>query len=182
MKCETVKIRRNVREGYQVLLRAEAELLLPEEEQLLRDFYQKVAEACLNWVTDVEGERLREAFRTLETVRDKSHFSDVRYRFRMKIPWEKPPYVCVVCESEHTQKGSAPKRFRISHLWNLTESTILPFSQVLQLFNFNLSKSDIISKPDGVYPEGNDLVFFRNPTGTCAGEECRIPANENRTY
>ena len=44
MKMERCERHGTVREGYQILLRADAELLLPEDKPLMRAFYEHMGE------------------------------------------------------------------------------------------------------------------------------------------
>ena len=38
-----------VREGYQILMRADAELYLPEEKPRMLEFYKRMAQTCMRW-------------------------------------------------------------------------------------------------------------------------------------
>jgi len=177
MKVRKKELHGRVRDGYQILLRADAELLFPTAGEQMRAFYGKLGETCMSWALEVHGDRLRRAFGELETVREKSRFHTGRYRFRMRIPWEEPPYVAIVCESELTGEliPEAGGYFRISHVWNCEEELMLPTEQILRLLDGGLSRRMFPFRPDGVYPEGEHVVLFRNATAKTAWEETRLP-------
>ncbi len=166
LKTETEELRATVREGYQILLRAEAQLLLPEEKPKIADFYRKTAGTCMRWAEQIYGEELRREFCALEGIREKSQFCPQRYRFRMRCPWEEEGYAVILCESDLTGQWKIPQKsyHRISHVWNLSEESILPFSQILRRFGMRLRQEKLPFSPDGIYPEGEKMVFFRNAT------------------
>ena len=177
MKWKKKELHGTVREGYQILLRAQAELMLPVDRERMRRFYWDLGQACMSWIREVHGERLQRSFRELESVREKSRFHAGRYRFRMSVPWECPPYVAVVCESELTGELVGPQGGyrRISGVWNCEEELLLPVRQILQLTGCRLSGAAFPFRPDGVYPQGRELVAFRNATARTPWEELHLP-------
>ena len=177
MRWKKKELHGTVREGYQILLRAQAELLLPMEHEKMRQFYWDLAQACMSWIREVHGERLQKAFGELESVREKSRFHTGRYRFRMSVPWESPPHVAVVCESELTGELVGPRGgyYRTSHVWNCEEELMLPIGQILQLMGCRLSGATFPFRPDGVYPRDGELVAFRNATARTPWEELCLP-------
>ena len=94
----------------------------------------------------------------------------------MRCPWEEPPYLAILCESELTGQWREPQKsyHRISHVWNTDEELILPFAQILQNFGMKLSKDMLPFRPDGIYPEGENMVFFRNVTDQVSFLEKRL--------
>ena len=80
METRQELLRATVREGYQILLRAEVELALPEGKQKMAAFYQRMGETCWHWARDIYGERLRKDFSALCSVREKSAFRTQHYR------------------------------------------------------------------------------------------------------
>ena len=177
MKLEKIEKRLVVREGYQILLRAEAELLLPVDKPKIAWFYEQTAKTCMKWAEEVRGEALRREFLALEGVREKSRFATQRYRFSMRCPWEEGDWIVLLCESTLTGQWRSPQTsyHRISHVWNCREELILPFSQILSTFGMQLEKKQLPFRPDGIYPEGDDMVFFRNVTENMRFLESRLP-------
>lgn len=176
MELEVVKRRQSVREGYVVLLRAEAEILLPESRfPMMRTFYEKIGDACLNWVIDVYGERLREYFLSLSDIREKSRFRTQTYRFWMRVPWETSPHLTLLCESERSDLDGSKDFYRIAHTWNTEEETVLPLAQVMRLFQIRVSKHDFPFEADGGYREGEHFLIFKNKTASNAFLEMKFP-------
>ncbi len=176
MKMERSERHGTVREGYQILLRADAELLLPEDKPLMRAFYEHMGETCMTWAQAVHGEALRKEFLALENIREKSQFGTQRYHFRMRCAWEEDACAVILCESELLGQWREPQKsyHRISHVWNTEEETVLPFAQILDRFGVRISKSKLPFTPDGIYPEGEHMVFFRNVTDHTPFLEKRI--------
>ena len=153
-----------VREGFQILLRAESELLLPTGKEKIDWFYEKISETCMNWAHKVHGEKLRREYLSLEDTREKSQFRTQRYRLSMRCPWEEGKWIALLCESTLTGQWKNPQKsyHRISHVWNVEEELLLPHAQILETFGVKLGKNQLPFRPDGIYPEGNEMVFFRN--------------------
>ena len=181
MKMEKAERHATVREGYQILLRADAELLLPEEKPLMRAFYERLAETCMTWAVSVHGEALRREFLALEEIREKSQFGTQRYRLRMRCVWEEGVWAAILCESDLTGQWKTPQKsyHRISHVWNTEEELALPFGEILENFGVRLAKNKLPFRPDGIYPEGENMVFFRNVTDNVAFLERKLPRNIN---
>ncbi|MBQ1230217.1 MAG: hypothetical protein IIX80_04195 [Clostridia bacterium] len=177
MEVDQRMLRAVVREGYQVLLRAEAELLLPVGKKAMREFYLNLGKACMNWVKEVEGERMRRAFLELLSPRERSAFRAGHYRFRMRIPWESEGLAAMVCESELKGENDLLRggMHRTAQVWDLKEELILPPSQVLALLAPHIGRRMLPFTADGIYPEGEFLVAFRNPSSKGAFLEKRIP-------
>ena len=140
MNMERSELKCNVREGYQVLLKSRAELFLLSDHPKIQSFYQQVGEACIKWVTEVYGERLRKEFLEIENIRERARFHTQYYLFRMRCPWEDGRYAAVLCESELTGQWREPQKgfYRISHVWNLEEELALPIPQILKYFQMRL--------------------------------------------
>ena len=177
MTTEIFEQRAIVREGYQILLRAEAELLLPEGKPKIGEFYKRTAHACLTWAKEIYGEKLRREYLELESTREKSQFITQRYQMRMKSPWADTEHLVLLCESTLTGQWNNPERryFRISHVWKLDEELMLPFSQIMEAFGMQVDRRQLPFRPDGIYPEGNEIVFFRNAGEKNKFLECRLP-------
>ncbi len=164
MDFEHVSLRKTVREGYVLLLRAEAELMLPKEGyENLRGFYERVAQSCLNWVTEIYGEELRRYFLALSDIRERSRFFTRRYRFWMRVPWQDEAHVTILCESERDPIEGERDFYRIAHTWNLEEESILPPIQVMRLLGVRLRRSAFPFVPDGIYCEDGHVKIFKNP-------------------
>ena len=152
-------MRRTVREGYQLLLRASAELWLPAETHAsMREYYVQLSESCLTWAVEIEGERARARFLSLEEPAFRSRFRTENYRFWMEIPWCTAEHIAVVCSSK---LGDTIRRS--AQIWNLAEETLLPMRQVERLFADSLRGQSLPFRPHGMYPEAGELVLFRNP-------------------
>ena len=174
MDFEEVIWKESVREGYVVLLRAEMKLLLPTKQAKIREFYQKTARACLSWACAVWGDRLKSAFCALDH-KSRGKFHTRHYRFRMRIAWESAPYISILCDSEREETGGDKGFYRIAHLWNAEEETILPPKQILHTLRHKLAKNELSFSPDGIYREQNEIVFFKNPTSKTEFLEARLP-------
>ena len=172
MNMEKKVLHTTVREGYQILLRAEAEWYEPTEYEKICDYYRRLAEKCMTWASEVHGETLRKEFLSLESTREKSRFRTQEYRFVSHVLRIGEEYATVVCES--WLKGRRTQRdgyHRIAHVWDLREETILPFSQVLKRFGTAETDFKLPFSPDGIYPEGGKLIFFKNAIGDAPFEE-----------
>ena len=177
MELERMVWKNAVREGYVVLLRAQAELLLPCGEERIREFYQKTARACLLWACEIWGEQLREAFCALEG-KGRARFRTRQYHFSMRSPWEGDGYVCILCESTRSTDDGEADFHRISHVWKVDEQTALPKRQILQLWRPKLAKNAPSFLPDGFYREGESMIFFKNPTSKNGFLEAKSPMIE----
>lgn len=168
MRLEVQERHGTVREGYQLLLRAQAELLLPTDFSKICDFYDRLADTCMTWAMEVHGEKMKKEFSELESIREKSCFRVQSYRFRMRVPWSNETHAAFLCESVLKGQWSeiSNSYHRIAHVWNLEEQSILPFSQILKVFHIRITKDMFPFRPDGIYPDGDGLVLFRNATQT----------------
>ena len=179
MNPERVEAHATVREGYQVILFAQSELILPQECQKMKEYYRGLSEKCMRWATGKYGEEVRRAFLTMESVREKSAFGVRRFQLRIRQVFDKEGYCAVLCEAKLYGKQNARDCYhRISHVWNTEEETILPFSQILELFHARNLYKGLPFRPDGIYPEGEALVFFRNATPEALFCEKRIPLKQ----
>lgn len=177
MELERLTLRDCVVEGYQVLLRAEADVVSPKERETIGSFYKRLTETCMAWATEVHGTELRKAFSETEDHRERSRFGVQRYRLSVRCVWETETHAAMVCESWLTgQRGQVKNSYhRMSHLWNLSEQTMLPLSQIFGLFGTWSRKRKLPFVPDGVYPEGAELVLFRNARQEESFSEVRYP-------
>ena len=168
--------RMSVREGFVVLLRAEANLQLPSEDyEKIRSFYQKTADSCLLWATEIYGEELRRSFLSLSDIREKSRFRTRHYRFWMRVPWSDGEHVTILCESTRESERGDTDFYRIAHTWNVAEQTILPTSQVLRLLGARPSTHALPFVPNGLYKEGETIVIYQNASAEKAFSEVRFP-------
>ena len=166
-----------VREGYQILLRADAVLRLPPDAERIAEYYRSTALACLRWAEQAEGERLRRAYLALESNRERARFRPSDYRLECGPVWEGNGHAAWVCRSELRGAGGAPFVRCTAQVWNLTEQTLLPPAQVLRLFRpAGRRRWRPPFRPDGVYPLGGELVFFRNGGAGEPVREFRVPA------
>ena len=179
MTVEKKELHATVREGYQILLRAESEYWLPVGRPRICGFYETMIDTCMKWVLEIYGERLRQEFLSLESVREKSQFRTQRYRMLIHIPWEEDGLAVFLCESQLTGQWKIPQKayHRISHVWNLEEESILPPAQILQAFGVKLKREMLPFRPDGIYPVGEDLIFFRNASDSLPFAEQKLPRN-----
>jgi len=177
MTMETIERRCVVREGYQILLRGKAELLIPKGKDKISWFYRKMAQTCLKWAEEVHGERLRRELLSLESMRERAQLQTQYYHLTMKSPWEDDTRIALLCESTLTGQWHDPKNgyHRISHVWNVEEELLLPFSQILESFGMRVEKNQLPFRPDGIYPERNEMVFFRNASEHSRFREIRLP-------
>lgn len=180
MNFEAREIKRIVREGYQILLRAEASLMLPTEQPQIRNYYEALCEKCMQWAVEVHGEQLRKRFLSLESAAQKARFPMERYRFSMGGIMEARGHAVILCESrlQALGGGTGNEYYRISHVWNLEEETVLPTGQILRAFDVSVKKREVPFRPDGVYPAGGNMIFFKNPTENTPFSEFQIPLSE----
>ena len=84
----------------------------------------------------------------------------------MRIPWQGEHHIAILCESYLLgQKQTMQNSYhRLSHVWNLKEESILPTGQILDLFGCGIKLRELPFVPDGVYPDGEELIFYKNPT------------------
>jgi len=164
MELEKRILRGSTVEGYRILLRAEAELLLPREYGRIGGFYLSLAEKCISWVTEVSGERLRARYAELPTTLEKARFRTCSYRFRMRWIEADARHSVILCESDLNGMEESASYRRLAHVWYLPEETILPHSQILRLYAPQKPIRAIGFRPDGIYPEDGALVFFKNAT------------------
>ena len=166
MNTTTEQLRATVREGYQVLLRAEATVVLPEGKDVIGKYYRLLADKCMSWATEVYGERIRQSFLSLEDLHDRALWKAQKYRFLMRIPWHSEHHIAILCESYLLgQRNDMQNSYHLlSHVWNLEEESILPITQILELFQCGIQMKELPFAPDGVYPENGELIFYKNPT------------------
>ena len=183
MNTITEQIKATVREGYQVLLRAEAELILPEGKDVIGNYYRLLCEKCMSWATEVYGERIRSDFLSLEDLHERALWRAQKYRFLMRIPWQEEHHIAILCESYLLgQRQSLPNSYhRLSHVWNLCEESILPLPQILELFGCGIKLRELPFTPDGVYPEGDGLIFYKNPTAEAPLAQSKSPFYKNKS-
>ncbi len=180
MKTEKIEMRAIVREGYQILLRAEAVLDLPIEKKKMCEFYRRMAKTCLDWAEDVYGERLRREFLALEGIRERSQYRTQHYSMRMHCPWTDGAYASILCESQLTDQWREPGKsyHRISHVWNVEEELILPFPQILRGFGMRITRDMLPFHPDGIYPVKDFMVIYRNANEGSRFLEKKIPRGD----
>lgn len=166
-----------VRQEYQVLLRAHADLQLPTEQLYLRDFYTTLGQQCIHWAKTHPGEQLRAAYLATEDLRERARMRTVFYRLEMRMVPATALHWVVLCES--SLSGNAVTMgnwyYRLAHVWNIEEETILPSAQVLRLFSAQLSVRKLPFSPDGIYPQDGHLIFYRNQTAAHPFAEEKIP-------
>ena len=165
MNTTTEKLGATVREGYQVLLRAEAEIVLPEGKEVIGNYYRLLADKCMSWATEVHGERIRSDFLSLDDLHERALWRTQKYRFSMRIPWQNEHHIAILCESYllEQRRNVQNSYHRLSHVWNLDEESILPIPQILELFGCGIKMRELPFTAEGVYPEGGELIFFKNP-------------------
>ena len=154
----------SVREGYQILLRAECALFLPVGYEKIADYYRAVGQKCLSWVTEVHGERLRACFADAASVREKAAFGTAQYRFCMRCTYADDDLLALVCDTTLTGHlcEETMRQRRLSAVWLLLEETLLPHEQILSRFSLGKRALRVGFVPDGVYPDGEEMVLFKN--------------------
>ena len=181
MELEKKNLRGAVIEGYTVLMRAEAELLLPKEKKEIGDFYITLTKKCMAWAIEVRGEGLRAEFLAAKSSEERARFPTRHYRFSMRYPWSDGSYAAILCESVlRGESGDSTHAFRrVSHVWNTEEEQMLPTEQILRLFYVRNESFRSGFKADGVYPENGMLVFYKNATKDSAFMEKRLDFGKN---
>ena len=176
MELERLEIRRAVLQEYQVLLRVEGELILPTDAPKIRSFYEDLSTTCLSWAQEQYGERLKMDYSSLESNKERARFRAQKYRLRIDCCFENQTHAAFLCESAFADpwSGNMEGYRRLSHVWNKEEETLLPPSQILKAFGLRLEKRMFPFSPDGIYPEGDSLVIFRNATERLAFSEKRF--------
>ncbi len=180
MQLEHSQLNAVVRQEYQVLLRAHASLQLPTEQMYMRDFYTTLGQRCIHWAKNELGEQLCTAYLELEDIRERARMRTVFYRLEMKVAPCTAQHWVVLCES--SLSGNAVTMgnwyYRLAHVWNIEEETILPSAQVMRLFSSQLSVRKLPFPPDGIYPQDGYLIFYRNQTAFHPFSEERIPLSD----
>ena len=164
LELYTETLREVVREGYRVLLTAEAEIVLPVGMERIEQFYQRMCRACLEWVKQAEGERLRREYLCMEDPMERARMRGARYALRCTPVYDDGVYAAWECNSTLQSSRGLPRERRMAQVWQLAEQTGLPFSQILQAFPTD-PRGRPPFRPDGVYPKGEELLFFRNGEG-----------------
>lgn len=179
MDTERKSLHATVREGYQILLRADADYLLPVGRENIRAFYESLVDTCLKWVLEVHGEGLRREFLALESVREKSQFRTQRYRLLIGKPYSDDTHTAFLCESWLTGQWKSPQEGyrRSAQVWNAEEETLLPAGEILSRFGMRLKTGMLPFRPHGIYPEGDEMVFFRNASDRARFCEVRLARN-----
>ena len=144
MNMTTEKHGACVREGYQVLLRAEAELVFPEGKDVIGNYYRLLGDKCMSWATEVYGERIRSEFLSLEDLHDRALWRAQKYRFLMRIPWQNEHHIAILCESyllgQRTDKQNKFSFGSQKHLISLSHASPVFFGGCIQcnrlLFTF----------------------------------------------
>ncbi len=182
MELERLTKRACVVEGYQVLLRAEADVVYPKEREVIESFYKRLTEKCMAWATDVHGAELRNRFSAVDESSERSRFGIQSYRLSVRCVWETEEHAAILCESRLTgTRGEKTNGYhRMSHVWNLSEQTMLPLSQIFGLFGEWSHKRKLPFVPDGIYPEGENLVLFRNARNGESFSEIKYPFRNNQ--
>lgn len=162
MEIRTERRRVAVREGYQILLRATADIYIPDGLARICEFYSRTADACMKWAEEAEGKRLLEAYESLTSHTERSKFRTCEYRLECRPVWKNEGYAAWVCESKLTGRECGEVMRRTSQVWKLEEQTLLPQGQILHLCRITSKQKRPPFHPDGIYPLGGELVFFRN--------------------
>lgn len=173
METESKTLHRATVEGYRVLLRARAQLVLPCGFEKISEFYRSLAQKCIEWATEVSGEGVRAEYLALSSPFERAKFPLCTYSFSMRCEEFASEYVVAVCESTFLRAGESRRYKRLSHVWLLAEETLLPVSQILRLLNLARMPRELGFSPDGIYPEGDVAVFFKNATAKNAFTEKR---------
>ena len=150
-----------VREGYRLLLRIETEVLAAEGYESINDYYRRMVEACSRWVGEVTGERIRREYLALGSDMERARQATARYHLRCAPIWWEGRYGSWLAESRLTV-GGAERYRRMARVWDLEEQTMLPVSQILGHFGNGRMPKGLSFQPDGVYPVGRTLIFYRN--------------------
>ncbi len=175
METERECLRRVVSEGYRILLRAEAELDLPKDFGTVADYYRRMGEACMEWVTAAEGERILAEYRAIQDTVERARFKTAWYQLSCRCVWEDGGHAAWVGESVLYLPSQGPVLRKTAQVWNLNEQTVLPKGQVLRLCRPTAKQGRPPFRADGVYPCGQELIFFRNATPKDSFAEFRIP-------
>ena len=180
METEKCRAHTVLREDYRTLLRLDAEIEIPKERQVMRDFYEKMLRAAVRWVEEREGEETRKAYASCETIREKSRFQTRLLRLEGTLFEIGDRDCAIICRSTWIKNGERQTRCSVQ-FWNLSEQTILPVKQVLRR-RFGCARMPKLGyRADGCYPQNGDLVFFQNPHGKEPYREAKYHFEKNLT-
>lgn len=172
MECS----QRAVREGYRLLLRIRVELCLPVEHPQICEFYRLMGESCGAWAEEIVGDSLRRTYLALESNAERGRMRTATYRLQGRVIWESNTHAVFLYESCLVREGEED-RWRTSQIWDLREQTLLPLRQAVRLLTVGGDLPRLPFRADGVYPEGDALVFFSNPRERQPGRELRVPVS-----
>ena len=181
MELERLEIHRSVRREYRILLRIDAELLLPIKEKAIREFYRSLWERCFAWARDEYGAELLRAYDALENNGERARVRAQTYRFCIRLCYEDDAIAAILCESAILGRWTGPGDGyrRLSHVWQKNEELLLPMEQIMSHFGVRIPKSRLPFQPDGIYPDGEGVVLFRNVTTDSPFLEKRLILAEN---
>ena len=181
MELEQIRVRRSIRAGFQVVLRVEGSLEIPKEESSIRAFYQRFWEFSLAR-TEEYGEKLKERYHTLTDTKERAQFRMQTYRLQVRCCYEDADHAAFLCEGILTGhwNGAEESYWRHSYVWHFGEQTLLPLAQILEHFSSHLSLRSLPFLPDGIYPEGESLVLFRNVTPSTPFLERKLSLKDSK--
>ncbi len=184
MELEQICIRRSIRAGFQVVLRMEGSLEIPKEESSIRSFFQRLWELSLARAEEYGG-RLKDRYHALTDIKERAQVRMQTYQLQVRCCYEDPDCAAFLCEGILTGcwSGNVGEGYwRHSYVWNLREQTLLPPAQILERFSSHLSLRSLPFPPDGIYPEGESLVLYRNVTPFSPFLERKLSLKDPKEY
>ncbi|MBO4308852.1 MAG: hypothetical protein J5885_03380 [Clostridia bacterium] len=180
MNTEQCRAHTVLREDYRTLLRVDAEITIPSDNETVRAFYEKVAQAAVRWAEEAETPRVRSAYAACADIREKSRFQPYLFRLAGECYEIDEHHFAVVCRSTLLRNGNRQTRLS-AQVWNATDNSILPMKSVLRQWFGSSRRPNLGYRAEGCYPMNGEVVFFRNSHGEEPFRETRKKFEKNLT-
>ena len=132
MGTEYLTVRKLVRQDFQILLRAEVEIPIPEGYSEIRRFYETVTDTLLRWATERMGERFREEYLAAD-VRERARYKTKVFRVLGEALPIEQEWFAMICRARQTW-DPASESVSTLQVWNLLEQTLLPSKEIISRF------------------------------------------------
>lgn len=163
METELCAAHAVLREEYRTLVRADATIAIPRENEAMRRFYGQMIQTAVRWAEEVEGARQRAAYLALSDIWERSRFRPSVLRLSGSAREIDDRFLAVVCDLTLTRGDGGGEHRRSAQVWNPAENTFLPEKEILRRWFGGKKAGDFGYRADGCYPENGGVVFFRNP-------------------